>query len=88
MLFPTNYVRYILLSLVSLILGVGTFHAQAAGLRTTPPVGESRTVSGVILTEKNEVVPGATVTVETLSGNQQITTDGQGRFSVAVPRAR
>ena len=83
--FLMKQARYILLILVLLLLGVGTFHAQAADSKTATPGAETRTVSGVVLTEKNEVVPGATVTVETLSGNRQVTTDGQGGFSLAVP---
>ena len=85
MLLSTKLARNFLLLLVSLLLGVRSFHAEAAASKAATPGAEMRTVSGVVLTEKNEVVPGATVTVETLSGNRQVTTDGQGRFSLAVP---
>jgi len=66
---------------VALLLGVGTFHAQTAA--------GTRTISGVVLTEKNEVVPGALVTAEVTSirtpSRQEVLTDGQGRFSLLVP---
>lgn len=68
---------------VTLLLGVGSLHAQAAG---------TRTVSGIVLTEKNEVVPGAAVTLSpadspanSQNSSKQTVTDGQGRFSLVAP---
>ena len=63
-----------------LLLGVGTSYTQTAG---------QRTVSGVVLTERNELVPGATVTAEVTAEStlirQEILTDGHGKFLRVVP---
>jgi len=74
-------VRNILLMIVSLFLGAGTLRAQTAAAKTE----EVKTVSGVVLTEKNEAVVGATVAVETDAGTRQVLTNGEGAFSLAVP---
>ncbi len=47
---------------------------------------QMRTVSGVVLTDKNEVVAGATVVAEYASGRQEITTDSSGSFRFTAPR--
>jgi hypothetical protein len=64
---------------VALLLGVGTPHAQQT---------DARTVSGVVLTEKDEVVPGVKVTLG-LAGSpdsiRQAVTDGRGRFLLPAP---
>ena len=73
--------RNILLMIVSLFLGAGTLRAQTAAAKTE----EVKTVSGVVLTEKNEAVVGATVAVETDAGTRQVLTNGEGAFSLAVP---
>jgi len=44
-----------------------------------------RTLSGVITTGKNEVVPGATITVRSSAGELTATSDSEGNFSLAVP---
>ena len=63
-----------------LLLGVGTSYTQTAG---------QRTVSRVVLTERNELVPGATVTAEVTAEStlirQEILTDGHGKFLRVVP---
>ena len=64
----------------ALLLSVGISHAQSA---------DTRAVSGVVLTEKNEGVPGVTVAADVLSDStsirQQSLTDGQGKFLLLVP---
>jgi len=47
--------------------------------------GPSRTVSGVVLTEKNELVPGVTVEVAWADGQTQAVTDASGRFRLSAP---
>jgi len=75
----TKLVRNIWLTIVSLILGVGTCHAQSVN------TGAARAVAGVVLTEKNDAVPGATVAIETEAATRRVSTDGQGHFSLVVP---
>jgi hypothetical protein len=45
----------------------------------------SRTVSGVVMTEKNEVVPGVSVTAESASGKTSTVTDAAGNFVLRAP---
>src|SRR4051812_6347821 len=45
----------------------------------------SRTLSGVVITEKNETVADATLIVRTAAGEQKTVTDTFGNFSVIVP---
>lgn len=44
----------------------------------------ARTISGVVITEKNESVVGASVIVRSSSGEQKTVTDSEGRFQVTV----
>lgn len=57
-----------------LVCGAMIVYAQAA-----------RTLSGTLVTKKNEVVAGATVTVQTTTGEHSAVSDGEGRFSLRVP---
>ncbi|MBA3716247.1 MAG: TonB-dependent receptor, partial [Pyrinomonadaceae bacterium] len=43
-----------------------------------------RTLSGVILTQQNEALPGATVIIRTASGEQRIESDAEGNFRLVV----
>jgi hypothetical protein len=45
----------------------------------------TRTLSGVIITQQNEVVPGVTMLVRTSSGEQQASSDAAGKFRLTVP---
>jgi hypothetical protein len=47
-----------------------------------------RTLSGVILTGRNEVVVGALITVRDSTGELNMTSDGDGNFSLTVPAER
>jgi hypothetical protein len=44
-----------------------------------------RIVSGAVMTERNEVVPGITVVAESASGTAQVVTDASGNFQLRVP---
>ncbi|MBS1788846.1 MAG: TonB-dependent receptor [Acidobacteria bacterium] len=46
----------------------------------------TKTLSGVIVTSKNEVVPEVTITVKNAAGQQTVITDAEGRFSLTIPR--
>ncbi|HEV7859590.1 MAG TPA: TonB-dependent receptor [Pyrinomonadaceae bacterium] len=45
----------------------------------------ARTLSGVVMTQQNEVVPGLTVLVRSAAGEAQVLTDAEGRFRLVVP---
>lgn len=45
----------------------------------------TRTISGVVVTAKNEFVPNAVVAAQTFDGKKEIVTDAEGGFSLAVP---
>jgi hypothetical protein len=47
--------------------------------------GPSRTVSGVVLNDRNEAVSGASITTASASGTTQAVTDGKGNFRLRVP---
>jgi hypothetical protein len=53
---------------------------------TTAAQTFTRVLSGVVLTDKNEFVPNATVVVESHSNKIHSTTDANGRFTLQVPR--
>jgi hypothetical protein len=44
-----------------------------------------RSVSGVVITDQNEAVPGALITVESPSGKTQAVTDANGNFKLRIP---
>lgn len=44
-----------------------------------------RTISGVIITQRMEAVPGVTVLAQSLSGEQTTTTDSAGFFRLSIP---
>jgi outer membrane receptor protein involved in Fe transport len=46
----------------------------------------SRTLSGVVVTSKNEVVAGANITARSSSGEQTTQSDAEGNFTLTVPR--
>jgi outer membrane receptor protein involved in Fe transport len=53
----------------------------------TQAVAQSaRTLSGAIITNRNEAVAGATITVRSAAGEQTVKSDGEGNFSLVVPR--
>lgn len=70
-----NCVGGTVLSLLSLLFGLSlTAQAQA-----------TRTLSGVVVSSRNEAVPGVTVTSKSAAGERTVETDAEGRFSLAVP---
>jgi hypothetical protein len=46
----------------------------------------TRLLSGTVLTSRNEVVPGATITVKTSGGDKTAVSDATGNFNLQVPR--
>src|SRR5262245_210669 len=61
--------------------------AQAVPQRS-PETGSGRLVSGVVVTNKNEVVPSVTVHVLTDSAEGRAISDGHGSFSLSAPPGR
>jgi outer membrane receptor protein involved in Fe transport len=57
------------------------FLAMAVRSQTTP----LRSISGVVITDKNELVAGATVVAEYGSGRREMVTDANGAFRLLVP---
>jgi hypothetical protein len=45
----------------------------------------ARTLSGVVMTQQNEVVPGVTVLARSALGEERVLTDADGRFRLVVP---
>ncbi|HYO62163.1 MAG TPA: TonB-dependent receptor [Pyrinomonadaceae bacterium] len=58
---------------------------SVAGAQTPPREG-GRELSGVVVSRRDEHVPGAVVRVRSASGERQTVTDGEGRFRLDVPR--
>jgi hypothetical protein len=48
----------------------------------------SRVISGVVTTDKNEMVPSVKIVVECPSGEKETLTDADGRFRLSVPNGR
>ena len=45
----------------------------------------TRTFSGVIVTQQDELLPGVTISVSYQSGEQKAVSDAQGRFQLTIP---
>lgn len=46
----------------------------------------NQNISGVVITAQNESVPNATVSVRTTDGKKEVITDGEGNFTLSVPK--
>ena len=46
--------------------------------------GPTRVVSGVVVSQQNELVPGVTVVIISASGERRVESDGEGRFRAEV----
>src|SRR5215468_315 len=46
----------------------------------------ARTISGTLVTGKNEAIAGAIITARSSSGEQTAKSDAEGNFSLTVPR--
>src|SRR5439155_21042104 len=57
----------------------------AATGRSQSQMASSRAVSGVVITDKNELVPGVRVVAEYASGKKETVTDSNGGFRLVVP---
>ena len=55
-------------------------------LMSTAQTSTARIFSGTVITDKNELLPNATLTVESRSGKKQSITDANGRFKLLVAR--
>jgi outer membrane receptor protein involved in Fe transport len=64
------------------LVGVLLLVARAESQLRSPP---GRSVSGIVITEQNEVVPGAHVLVQSSTGKKEATTDAGGKFGLVVP---
>ena len=66
------------LSILLLVTSLIVLNANAQTVRT-------RTVAGVVITDKGEFVPGALVVARGASGEHQSLTDAEGKFSLTFP---
>ncbi len=73
--------RYCCLWLAAMLIFVS--QAKSQSKPEPPPL---HTVSGVVTTERNEVVPGVTVIAESGAGSVQTVTDASGNFHLRVPQ--
>jgi len=55
-------------------------------VQTLAQSGNTRTISGTLVTGKNEAVAGAIITARSSSGEQTSKSDAEGNFSLTVPR--
>lgn len=67
------------------VLCLASLLAAVAAAQSQPPSAE-RIVSGTVVTDQNEVVPGAHVLVQTSTGKQEAITDAGGHFRIVAPR--
>jgi TonB dependent receptor-like, beta-barrel/TonB-dependent Receptor Plug Domain len=59
--------------------------AAAAFVRAEAQTPTTRTVSGVVVTDQDESVQGATIIVDYISGIEKIVSDAEGKFKLVVP---
>ncbi|MEP7340658.1 MAG: TonB-dependent receptor [Acidobacteriota bacterium] len=74
------------ITLLSILLLLGSFDAWSYTSAALAQSIETRIISGTVLTAKNEVVVGATVTALNSSGEKTATSDAEGKFRLVVPR--
>ena len=74
-----------LLVVLSLSLTVQSQISSPVSTRTENAEVTMRTVSGSIITERNEVVAGVIITAQGASGEALVTSDSAGRFSFTLP---
>ena len=74
----TKFRRASTTSLAAILIMV---FAGISNSQSTP----SRVVSGVVTTDKNEIVPNVKIVVEFASGRKETLTDADGRFRLSVP---
>jgi outer membrane receptor protein involved in Fe transport len=74
----TKFRRASITSLPAILIMI---FAGISNSQSTP----SRVVSGVVTTDKNEVVPNVTIVIEFASGKKETLTDADGRFGLSVP---
>ena len=72
-----SLVHFVALPVVLLFI-IGNAIAQSEG-------GSLRTLSGVVLTDKHEVIPNVSVVAEYPSGKKETLTDANGNFWLSVP---
>ena len=70
---------------VAITLAMSMFYLAGLCSETEAQTQGARALSGVILTQQNEALPGATVIIRTASGEQRIESDAEGNFRLAVP---
>jgi len=70
---------------VAITLAMSMFYLAGLCSETEAQTQGARALSGVILTQQNEALPGATVIILTASGEQRIESDAEGNFRLAVP---
>src|SRR5262245_8449311 len=68
-----NYLLFIVLALFIVFSASGTFAQNA------------RILSGMVVTPQFELVPGATIEVQSSAGKISAVTDGEGAFSLRIP---
>jgi len=80
---PTNLVaksaRAVAITLAMTLLYIAGFCSE-----TEAQTQGARALSGVILTQQNETLPGATVIIRTASEEQRINSDAEGNFRLVV----
>lgn len=58
-----------------------------ATAQTIQSSDRTRTLSGVIVSQQNELVPNVSIVVRSASGEQRTTSDARGNFNISVPLA-
>lgn len=65
--------------LLLILIFLAPVHAMAQS-------GGARTISGALITSKNEAIAGATITARSVTGEQTTKSDSEGNFKLTVPR--
>jgi outer membrane receptor protein involved in Fe transport len=55
------------------------------GIQVEAQTATTRTLSGIVITDRDEIVPGASIIVRYASGEEITITDAAGKFSLPVP---
>jgi TonB-dependent Receptor Plug Domain len=71
-----------------LFILVLTFFASVEPSQSQTSTVSARSLAGVVITDRNEVVPDVSVVAEYSSGRQKTTTDTAGVFRLSVPSER
>jgi outer membrane receptor protein involved in Fe transport len=74
-------VYFMKVGVVSRLLNLSLF----LGLLASSSLGQTKTLSGIVVTPQNELIPNASISASTSEGKIETKTDAEGNFTISIP---